>query len=134
MAEEHLIPYEKKPLMIQKQVVLPVQYEVVNGSYYSFMWQINQDTTVRLDESTNEASQSDCIDEEYENTIRDSARPYYTIAVASGLLSGAVSWVDLNEIVNHVNWKKKDIQELLIKAAKIAGYKKNDYIVLNPML
>lgn len=127
MAEEHLIPYEKKPLMIQNQVVLPVQYEVVNGSYYSFMWQINQDTTVRLDESTNEASQSDCIDEEYEKTIRDSAKPYYTIAVASGLLSGAMSWVDLNEIVNHVNWKKKDIQDLLVKAAKIAGYKKNDY-------
>ncbi len=127
MAEEHLIPYEKKPLAIQKQVAVPIQYEFVNQSYYSFSCKVDQNTTVRLDESNGEASQSDCVDEEYESGVHDPEKVYYAIAVASGVLSGTLSWLDLNRIVDQVELKEKDFRSILIKAARITGYKKNDF-------
>ena len=128
MEEKNLIVYKKDTLALLPQATLPVQYEKINDSYYSFTYWLDQNTSIRMDESDNDTSQSDCVGAEYESSVHEAEKAYYAIAAASGVFSGILSCIDFEDIIEHISDKKeKDFKTIVIKAAQAAGYKKNDY-------
>ena len=128
MEDKKLIVYKKDTLALLPQAILPVLYEKVNDSYYSFTYRLDQNTSVRMDESYNNTSKSDCVGADFESNVHESEKAYYAVAAASGLLSGTLSLLNLEKLVEHfTEWKEKDLKEFIIKVAHVAGYKKKDY-------
>ena len=99
MEDKKLIVYKKDTLALLPQAILPVLYEKVNDSYYSFTYRLDQNTSVRMDESYNNTSKSDCVGADFESNVHESEKAYYAVAAASGLLSGTLSLLNLEKLV-----------------------------------
>lgn len=128
MEDKNLIVYKKDTLALLPQATLPVLYEKVNGSYYSFTYKIDRNTYVRMDESYDGTTKSDYVDADFESNVHEPEKVYYAVAAASGLLSGTLSLLNLENLVDHFSeWKEKDFKEFITKVAFVAGYKKKDY-------
>ena len=61
--------------------------------------------------------------------IIESERIYYSLAAASGILTGTVSMIHLKEeqIRKIEEFKEKDWKKIIITVANLTGYKKSDY-------
>lgn len=105
-----------------------VKYALIDSSRYIFEYKINDDIDVNMFESDRTFDGSEFVDAEFETSVSEKDHSYYTVAVASGVLTGVFSQLKLSEgILKKINeWKDKDWDKYILLAAQMAGYKKSD--------
>ena len=106
-----------------------IEYEKADSDHYTFFCKFNNDYSFRMDETEETADQTSFVDAEFEKDISDSDKIYYSAAASSGIITGLLSTVHLSEelLDKTEEFKEKDWKPFIIKAARCAGYKKNDY-------
>ena len=131
MPGRELIPIKQRTLTLKEEAVLPisvVSYEHVNDSFYTFSKVIDQRSSIRMDETTQDYQKSEFVNANFDASVNESKKEYYLAAAASGLLTATLSTSrlsDLFELRDKLSDKK--LEEYLILAARAAGYKKKDY-------
>lgn len=125
---------ETRPLSLPKQkkeepINAIVNYVRVDSAHYSFIYSFNEDFIFRMDETDHNAQKTDYVDEEFEEHISESAKEYYRLAAASGILTGTLSMLHLSEkqLADIEEFKEKNWKPLIISCANFTGYKKSDY-------
>ncbi len=105
-----------------------VGYSLVDSSRYMFEYQVNDDIQVNMFESDRTYESSDFVDVEFENAVNERDYSYYTVAVASGVLTGLFGKLKLSEemLEKIREWKDKDWNKYITIIAQMAGYKKSD--------
>ena len=106
-----------------------IKYSLIDLSKYSFEYKINDDIDVNMFESDRTYDSNDVVDVEFEDAVSSRDYSYYTVAVASGVLTGVFSRLKLSEeLLDKINeWKSKDWEKYIIIAAQMSGYKHADY-------
>ena len=106
-----------------------VNYERTDYAQFSFTYTFNEDFSFRMDETDHTAENTDYVYEEFEEYIPESAKAYYSMAAASGFLTGTLSTLHLSEkqLTAIKEFKEKDWKPLIVGCASISGYKKSDY-------
>lgn len=134
MSKNQLVPVKPNlPAVFKKEpniMLTPVMtYTPVDPLHYSFTYDFDDTVSFRMDESDNEATKNDFVEAEFDDAVPESYRKYYALAAASGVLTGALSFVKLSEeqLQRIDEWKKKDWEKYIIYAAELAGCKKKDY-------
>lgn len=105
-----------------------VKYMLVDPSRYSFEYKVNEDIDVNMFESDRTFDSDDFINAEFNSSVSERDYSYYTVSVASGVLTGLFSQLKLSEeTLEKINeWKDRDWDKYISIAAQIAGYKKSD--------
>lgn len=108
--------------------VRTVRYALIDSSRYIFEHKIDDDIDVNMFESDRTFDSNEFVDAEFEASVSEKDHSYYTVAVASGVLTGVFSQLKLSEgILKKINeWKDKDWDKYILLAAQMAGYKKSD--------
>ncbi len=134
MSENQLVPVKPNlPAVFKKEtniMLTPVMtYSPVDPLHYSFTYDFDDTVSFRMDESDNEATKNDFVEAEFDDAVPESYRKYYALAAASGVLTGALSFVKLSEeqLQKIDEWKKKEWEQYVLYAAELAGCKKKDY-------
>lgn len=134
MNKNELMIKEPNALLLPKQtneeaICAIVKYERVDSAHYSFTYSFNEDFDFRMDETDQNAEKTDFVDEEFEEHIPESNKAYYSMAAASGILTGTISMLHLSEkqLADIEEFKEKNWKPLIVGCANLAGYKKNDY-------
>lgn len=106
-----------------------VKYEKVDSTYYSFSYSFDDDYEFRMDETEQSAEHTEYVEAEFIDDVSESDKVYYAVAAASGILTGMLSKFHLTEeqIKDIDEFKEKNWKPLVIGAANLIGYKKNDY-------
>ena len=106
-----------------------VNYERTDYAHFSFTYTFNEDFSFRMDETDYTAENTHYDYEEFEEYIPESAKAYYSMAAASGFLTGTLSTLHLSEkqLTAIKEFKEKDWKPLIVGCASISGYKKSDY-------
>ena len=106
-----------------------VNYEKIDSDHYSFSFDFGDDVKFRMDESERTTETTDFIDIEFDSNIKESEKIYYSIAAASGIITGLLSMLHLSEekLASINKFKENDWKPIIISVAQIAGYKKTDY-------
>ena len=106
-----------------------VKYERVDSAHYSFNYSFDEDFSFRMDETDHCTENTDFVDEEFEEHVPESVKVYYSMAAASGILTGTLSMLHLSEtqLADIEEFKEKNWKPLLVNCANLAGYKKSDY-------
>ena len=106
-----------------------VNYEKIDTDHYSFTFDFGDDVKFRMDESERTAETTDFIDIEFDSSVKESEKTYYSIAAASGILLGLLSTLHLSEekLASINKFKEGDWKPIIISVAQVAGYKKTDY-------
>lgn len=129
--------------LVSRKIVLPaifknteeethlavINYEKIDQAHYSFSYRFDDDVDFRMDESDQTADATDFIEAEFDDRIAESDRIYYSVAAASGILTGAISMLHFTEeqLKAIDTFKEKDWKPIIVYAANLIGYKKNDY-------
>lgn len=136
MENKALDPRKKAELVLKKETgtdqlpaKLTVYYEPADATHYSFSCVTEQGCSVHMSESDAASENSDFKEVIFDDAVSDKERVYYQIAAASGVLTGAMSSLKLNfnRLENEQEKKNRDWSKYVIAAARLAGYKKNDY-------
>ena len=134
MNKNELMIKESHSLLLSKQtneepIYAFVKYERVDSAHYSFTYSFNEEFGFRMDETDQNAEKTDFVDEEFEEYVPESAKVYYSMAAASGILTGTLSMLHLSEkqLADIEEFKEKNWKPLIVSCANLAGYKKNDY-------
>ena len=134
MNKNELMIKESHSLLLSKQtneepIYAFVKYERVDSVHYSFTYSFNEDFDFRMDETDQNAEKTDYVDEEFEEYVPESAKAYYSMAAASGILTGTLSMLHLSEkqLADIEEYKEKNWKPLIVSCANLAGYKKSDY-------
>ena len=134
MGDNQLIPVSKNSLRIFKKETVnystPIMtYCLVDPLHYSFTYDFNDSIHFRMDESEQANKKSDFTEAQFEDTVPENHRVYYSLALTSGVLTGALSFVKLSEEqLNKVEeWTEKEWQRIVVYAAQFVGCKKSDY-------
>lgn len=134
MSDNQLVPVKANlPVVHKKETnhILPTVmiYSQIDPLHYSFTYDFDDTISFRMDESDNEATKNDFVEAEFDDSVPESYREYYALAAASGVLTGALSFVKLSEeqLQKIEEWKKKDWEKYVLYAAELAGCKKKDY-------
>lgn len=127
MSKNQLVPVKPNlPAVFKKEpniMLTPVMtYTPVDPLHYSFTYDFDDTVSFRMDESDNEATKNDFVEAEFDDAVPESYRKYYALAAASGVLTGALSFVKLSEeqLQKIDEWKKKDWEKYIIYAAELA--------------
>ena len=106
-----------------------VNYEQLDSAHYSFSYQFNDDVEFRMNESDKAADETDFIKAEFDEGTEESEKIYYSVAAASGILTGTISMLHFTEeqLKAIDTFKEKDWKPIVVSAANLAGYKKTDY-------
>ncbi len=134
MGINDLVVRKKAPLSTEIQKIsifseVPVvNYSLVDFAKYSFEYKINEDVDVRMFESDRTFDSDDFIDADYDDSVSEKDYSYYAVAVASGVLTGTLSRLKLNEedLDKIEKWKNKDWDKYIVIAARMVGYNKSD--------
>lgn len=134
MSNNQMVPVEKfLPVLANKKTdVLPpsvVSYGLLDHMHYSFSTTISDDITIHMEEAENAPSKDGFVDIEFHDTVPESYKVYYAVAAASGVVTGALSFVKLTEaqLSKVEEWKEKNWKPLIIHSAELIGCKKKDY-------
>lgn len=134
MANNQLVPFKPQlPAVLKKESKEPqltiVKYEPIDSQHYSFSYTLADDVEMRMDESERATDYTDFVEAEFVDSVPESDKTYYAIAAASGILTGALSMLHLNEeqLKAIDEFKEKDWKPLIIGIANFIGYKKSDY-------
>ena len=131
MPDQELVVAKSKDLVSKDRAALPtkiVSYERLDDSKISFSAVIDQNRSILMLEPGEEYQDSEFINAEFDDTVKDAVKQYYMIAASSGLFTAAFSTVRLSDLIELKNkLKEKDLEKYVVAAAKLAGYKKNDY-------
>ena len=134
MSNNQLVSVEKKlPLVIKKKdtdITTPViTYSLLDPMHYSFSYNVEDIITIRMEEAENATAGNGYVDVEFDDAVPDSHKVYYAVAAASGVITGALSFVKLTEeqLATINEWKEKNWKSLVIYAAEMIGCKKKDY-------
>lgn len=105
-----------------------VKYALVDSSRYSFEYRVNEDIDVNMFESDRTFDSNEFVDAEFEAAVSERDYSYYSVAVASGVLTGIFSQLKLSEetLEKIDDWKEKDWDGYILIVAQMAGYKKTD--------
>lgn len=134
MSENQLVPRKTiMPAVIKKtdeetQLAI-VNYEKIDPAHYAFSYRFGDDIEVRMDESDQTADATDFIEAEFDEGVEESDKIYYSVAAASGILTGAISMLHFTEeqLTAIDTFMEKDWKPIVVSVAKYIGYKKNDY-------
>lgn len=134
MSEKQLVPKRAVlPAVLKKAEeethLAIVNYEKIDSAHYSFSYRFDDDVEFRMDESDQAAEATDFVEAEFDEGIEESDRIYYSVAAASGILTGAISMLHLTEEqLNAIDtFKEKDWKPIVVSVANLIGYKKRDY-------
>ncbi len=134
MSENAIVPVKKNlPALLnvtdKPMALAVVNYERISFDRYSFSFNLGDDVKFRMDESDNSAETTDFVDIEFDGGVKESEKIYYSIAAASGIITGLLSTLHLSEEqLSSINkFKENDWKPIIITIAQIAGYKKTDY-------
>ena len=134
MSENKLIPVKANlPMTLWKAeepaFLAVVNYEKIDPAHYSFSYRFDDDVEFRMDESDQAADATDFIEAEFDEGVEESAKIYYSVAAASGILTGAISMLHFTEeqLKAIDTFKEKDWKPIVVSVANLIGYKKNDY-------
>ena len=105
-----------------------IKYSLVDTTHYVFEYKINDDIDMNMFESDRVFDGNDFVDADFDDSISERDYSYYTVAVASGIITGSFSQLKIAEddIERIKSWKEKDWNKYVTIAAQIAGYKKSD--------
>ena len=117
---------KRKPEQYSSPMVI---YAPIDSAHYSFAYEFDDTISFRMDEAESAARANDFVEADFSEYIPEDHKAYYTIAAASGALTGALSFIKLSdEDLSKIDeFKKKDWQPIIIYAAELAGCKKKDY-------
>lgn len=125
---------ESSSLILPKQskeepIYALVYYERSASAHYSFTYSFNEDFGFRMDEADQNTEKTDYDNEKFEEHIPESAKVYYSMAFASGVLTGTLSMFHLSEkqLADIDEFKEKNWKPLIVGCVNLAGYKKSDY-------
>ena len=134
MSDNSLVPVKLNlPAVLKKDVgsnaLTVINYEKTDPQHYSFTYTFDDDVHFRMDEAEHSTDRTDFVEAEYDDSVPESAKVYYAVAAASGILTGAISMLHLSEeqMKSIEELKEKDWKPIIIKLANVAGYKKSDY-------
>ena len=134
MSENQLVPKKSVlPAVFKKAEeethLAIVNYEKIDSAHYSFSYRFDDDVEFRMDESDQAADATDFIEAEFDEGVEESAKIYYSVAAASGILTGAISMLHFTEeqLKAIDTFKEKDWKPIVVSVANLIGYKKNDY-------
>ena len=134
MSDNQLIPIKANlPMNSSKEdehsFLAVVNYEKIDSAHYSFSYRVDDDIEFRMDESEQASENANFVDVEFDNGIEESEKIYYSLSLASGLLTGMLCTLHLSEeqIQALDTAKEKNWKPFIIRIANIAGYKKSDY-------
>ena len=134
MSENQLVPRKAVlPAVFKKAEeethLAIVNYEKIDSAHYSFSYRFDDDVEFRMDESDQAADATDFIEAEFDEGVEESAKIYYSVAAASGILTGAISMLHFTEeqLKAIDTFKEKDWKPIVVSVANLIGYKKNDY-------
>ena len=104
-------------------------YAPIDSSHYSFTYDFDETVSFRMDEAEHTTRVNDFVEADYSECVPESDKAYYAIAAASGILTGALSFIKLSEeqLRKIDQFKKKDWQPIVIYVAELVGCKKKDY-------
>ena len=133
MSENQLVPKKSVlPAVFKKAEeethLAIVNYEKIDSAHYSFSYRFDDDVEFRMDESDQAADATDFIEAEFDEGVEESAKIYYSVAAASGILTGAISMLHFTEeqLKAIDTFKEKDWKPIVVSVANLIGYKKND--------
>ncbi len=134
MNENQLVPRKPGfPALFKKEEkethLAVVNYERIDSAHYSFSYKFDDDVDFKMNESDQNADATDFVEAEFDETIDESEKIYYSVAAASGILTGAFSMMHLTkeQVKAFETFKEKDWKPIVISVANISGYKRNDY-------
>lgn len=134
MSENQLVPKKAElPTPFKREEeetrLAVVNYEQIDSAHYSFLYLFDDDVEFRMNESDKTVDETDFIDANFDEGIEESDKIYYSVAAASGILTGAISMLHVTEeqLKAIDTFKEKDWKPIIVSAANLAGYKKNDY-------
>ena len=106
-----------------------VEYERLDQTHFSFSYSVDDNIDIRMDESESFSSQTGYYDAEYVAEPNDNTKALYSLAFASGVITGAFNSLPIKEdqLSDPNELKEKDWRKIILYAANIAGYKKTDY-------
>ena len=134
MSDKQLVPVRKNSLRILNKEntnhSMPIlTYSLIDPLHYSFTCDFSDTIHFRMDESEQANKRSDFTEAQFEDSIPEKHRVYYSLALASGILTGVLSFVKLSEEqLNKIEeWTEKEWQQIVVYAAQFVGCKKSDY-------
>lgn len=134
MSDNQLVPVKANLPMILRKADEPaflavVNYERIDPAHYSFSYHFDDGVDFRMDESEQATETTDYVDVEFDGKVEESDRIYYSIAAASGILTGALCMLHLSEeqLKAVDKFKEKDWKPVIVSVANLVGYKKSDY-------
>ena len=134
MSDKQLVPVRKNSLHILNKEntnhSMPIlTYSLIDPLHYSFTCDFSDTIHFRMDESEQANKRSDFTEAQFEDSIPEKHRVYYSLALASGILTGVLSFVKLSEEqLNKIEeWTEKEWQRIVVYAAQFVGCKKSDY-------
>ena len=106
-----------------------VQYEKIDDAHYSFFCTFNREAAFRMDETDRPEQRSRFEKAEFEETVPELERAYYTLAAASGLLTGSLGrlYLSKEKLQKIQDWNEKSWKPIILETAKLIGYKGKNY-------
>ena len=130
MSENQLVPRKVVlPAVLKKTEEVThlavVNYEKIDPAHYSFSYRFDDDVDFRMDESDQTADATDFIEADFVEGIEESDKIYYSVAAASGILTGAISMLHFTEeqLKAIDTFKEKDWKPVVVSVANLIGYK-----------
>lgn len=122
---EDLVPVDKYGMF---EVIPEVSYSLVDAFRYSFECKYNDNVKVNMFETDRNFEDNEFVDAEFVDEKEEKNTAYYLVAAASGVLTGIISRlnVDIDKLKLIQEWSDRDWENIIIKAAQIAGCKKDD--------
>ena len=115
MNENQLVPRKPGfPALFKKEEkethLAVVNYERIDSAHYSFSYKFDDDVDFKMNESDQNADATDFVEAEFDETIDESEKIYYSVAAASGILTGAFSMMHLTkeQVKAFETFKEKD--------------------------
>ena len=134
MSDNQLVPVKANLPMIPRKTdesafLAVVNYERIDPSHYSFSYHFDDGVDFRMDESEQAAETTDYVDVEFDREVEESDKIYYSVAAASGILTGSLCMLHLSEeqLKAIDKFKEKDWKPVIVSVANLVGYKKSDY-------
>ena len=119
-------------LKTKNEKLLPVsviEFEKKDDSLYSFSYRFDDTFSFKMDETEKTVDTTSFVDVEFNDSIPQNERLYYSVAAVSGILTGAISVIHLSEkqLEKAKDFEEKKLKPFIVSAANIIGYKKSDY-------
>lgn len=133
MAKQELVPFKPNNLVVadpdRQQWNATVVYESLDDSHFEFKYSPDDNIDISMIESSRPTEETEFIDAEFEPGMRENDKPYYLVAAMIGLMTGGFSelGLDVKMLEKIDEWDPKEIKEMVVKVAKLAGCKDKKY-------